>query len=126
MINKQFITRHIYALIIVFSSLTGFSQSLPFNFEGDITTSDFSDFDGGVATVVANPNPSGINTSASVAQIVRDEGASWSGSKILLADNLDFSVKTKITMKVYTKACYSGLYQCVAHRNRRRTQSQRT
>ena len=104
MINRQSITKHICALIIVFSSFAGFSQSLPFNFEGDITTSDFSNFDGGVATVITNPNPSGINTSASVAQIVRDGGKPWSGSKILLADNLDFSVKTKITMKVYTKA----------------------
>ncbi len=104
MINRQFTTKHICALIIVFSSFAGFSQSLPFNFEGDITTTDFSNFDGGVATVITNPNPSGINTSASVAQIVRDGGKPWSGSKILLADNLDFSVKTKITMKVYTKA----------------------
>ena len=104
MINRQSITKHICALIIVFSSFAGFSQSLPFNFEGDITTTDFSNFDGGVATVITNPKPSGINTSASVAQIVRDGGKPWSGSKILLADNLDFSVKTKITMKVYTKA----------------------
>lgn len=104
MINRQSITKPICALIIVFSSFAGFSQSLPFNFEGDITTSDFSDFDGGVVTVITNPNPSGINMSASVAQIVRDGGKPWSGSKILLADNLDFSVKTKITMKVYTKA----------------------
>ena len=104
MINRQFTTKHICALIILFSSFAGFSQSLPFNFEGDITTSDFSDFDGGVVTVITNPNPSGINMSASVAQIVRDGGKPWSGSKILLADNLDFSVKTKITMKVYTKA----------------------
>ncbi len=104
MINRQFTTKHICALIILFSSFAGFSQSLPFNFEGDITTSDFSDFDGGVVTVITNPNPSGINMSASVAQIVRNGGAAWSGSKILLADNLDFSVKTKITMKVYTKA----------------------
>lgn len=104
MINRQFTTKPICALIILFSFFAGFSQSLPFNFEGDITTSDFSDFDGGVVTVITNPNPSGINMSASVAQIVRDGGAAWSGSKILLADNLDFSVKTKITMKVYTKA----------------------
>lgn len=104
MINRQFTTKPICALIILFSFFAGFSQSLPFNFEGDITTSDFSDFDGGVVTVITNPNPSGINMSASVAQIVRDGGKPWSGSKILLADNLDFSVKTKITMKVYTKA----------------------
>ncbi len=104
MTNNQFTTKHICALIFAFSIFNGFSQTLPFNFEGDISTSDFSDFDGGVATVITNPYPSGINTSASVAQIVRDGGATWSGSKIVLADNLDFSIKTKITMKVYTNA----------------------
>lgn len=94
----------IYALILLFSSYAGFSQSLPFNFEGDISTTDFTDFDGGVATVTTNPAASGINTSTSVAQIIRNGGASWSGSKIELTENLDFSVKTKITMKVYTEA----------------------
>lgn len=80
------------------------AQSLPFDFEGDITTSDFVDFDGGVATVLANPSATGINTSATVAQIVRDGGAIFGGSKIILVDNLDFSVNTVLSMKVYTTA----------------------
>jgi len=80
------------------------AQSLPINFEGDITTSDFVDFDGGVATVLANPSATGINTSATVAQIVRDGGAIFAGSKIILDDNLDFSVNTVMSMKVYTTA----------------------
>lgn len=80
------------------------AQSLPFNFEGDITTEDFVDFDGGEATVLANPSVSGINTSATVAQIVRDGGAIYAGSKIILDDNLDFSVNTVMSMKVYTTA----------------------
>ncbi len=96
--------KHIYSLIIFVSFYYGFSQSLPFNFEGDISTSDFVDFDGGVAVVTANPNPSGINMSSSVGRIIRDGGPTWAGSKILLTDNLDFSVLTKITMKVYTTA----------------------
>jgi hypothetical protein len=82
----------------------GFSQSLPINFEGDVTTSDFVDFDGGTATVLANPLMSGINMSPTVARIVRDGGAAFAGSKILLTDNLNFSVLTKLTMKVYTTA----------------------
>ncbi|HKL39437.1 MAG TPA: T9SS type A sorting domain-containing protein, partial [Cryomorphaceae bacterium] len=80
------------------------AQSLPINFEGDITTSDFVNFDGGVATVLANPSATGINTSATVAQIVRDGGAIFAGSKIILDDNLDFSVNTVMSMKVYTTA----------------------
>ncbi len=78
--------------------------NLPISFETAVTTSDFVDFDGGTATVVANPFMEGINTSATVGRIVRDGGAAWGGSKIALADNLDFSVLTKISMKVYTTA----------------------
>lgn len=96
--------KYFYILLILFTAHTGFSQSLPINFEGDITTSDFSNFDGGTAIVTSNPMLSGINTSSSVARIVRDGGAIWAGSKISLTDNLDFSVLTKITMKVFTTA----------------------
>jgi hypothetical protein len=94
-------------IAFIFGLLTSsfvFSQSLPFDFEGDITTSDFVDFDGGVATVLTNPSATGINTSATVAQIVRDGGAIFGGSKIILDDNLDFSVNTVLSMKVYTTA----------------------
>ena len=96
--------KKITLLLSLFVFSVGFSQSLPIDFEGDVTTSDFVNFDGGIATVTANPSMSGINNSNTVAQIVRDGGATYGGSKILLDDNLDFSVLTKITMKVYTTA----------------------
>lgn len=96
--------KNFYLLLFVLIAHTGFSQSLPVNFEGDVTTTDFVDFDGGTGIVTTNPMPSGSNTSSSVAQIIRDGGAIWGGSKILLTDNLDFSVLTKITMQVYTTA----------------------
>jgi len=88
-------------LLMVF---IGFSQTLPEDFEASIITSDFTDFDGGVATVLPNPQSSGINTSATVGQIVRNGGLTWGGSKYTLAGNLDFSTMTNITMKVYTAA----------------------
>ncbi len=90
--------------LCLFAVSFGFSQSLPINFEGDITTEDFVDFDGGIATVLDNPSATGINTSATVARIVRDGGANFAGSKIILTDNLDFSELTKLSMKVYTTA----------------------
>jgi hypothetical protein len=96
--------KKIALFLCLFCLYLGFSQSLPINFEGDITTENFVDFDGGTATVTTNPMASGINTSSSVARIVRDGGAAFAGSKILLIDNLDFSVLTKISMKVYTDA----------------------
>jgi hypothetical protein len=75
--------------------------SLPIDFEGDVVTADFANFDGGVGSVVANPSPTGINTSPLVGRIVRNN-QSFSGSKIVLAQNLDFSTETIISMKVYT------------------------
>lgn len=80
------------------------SQSLPIDFESAISTSDFIDFDGGNATVIANPQSNGINTSSSVAQIIRNGGQIWAGSKIDLAANLDFTTFNSISMKVYTSA----------------------
>ncbi len=80
------------------------SQSLPINFESAITTSNFENFDGGIGTVIANPQPSGINTSATVAQIVRNGGAIWSGSKIKLTQNLNFSTLNTLSIKVFTTA----------------------
>lgn len=92
-------------VLCLFAVSFGFSQSLPINFEGDITTEDIIGFDGAEdATVVPNPSVTGINTSATVARIVRDGGAIFAGAKIILTDNLDFSVLTKISMKVYTTA----------------------
>lgn len=94
--------------ITLFFSLFSFffasGQSLPINFEDAVTTEDFINFDGGTAIVTANPFMSGINTSASVGQLVRNGGAVWGGSKIALSDDLDFSVLTKISMKIYTTA----------------------
>jgi len=96
--------KYFYSLVFILTSFAGFSQSLPITFEGDITTSDFVDFDGGTAIVTSNVSLTGINTSPTVAQIVRDGGAIWGGSKILLSENLDFSELTKISMKVFTTA----------------------
>jgi hypothetical protein len=96
--------KNFYLILITLTVYTGFSQSLPINFEGDIITTDFENFDGGTGIVTSNPMTSGSNTSSTVAQIIRDGGAIWGGSKITLTNNLDFSVDTKITMKVYTTA----------------------
>ncbi len=94
----------IITLILVFTVSIGYTQSLPIDFESGIVTSNFVDFDGGIATVINNPQSSGSNTSSKVAQIVRNGGTVWSGSKLLLASNLDFSSNSIISMKVFTTA----------------------
>ena len=96
--------KKIALLFSLFSFFYGHSQSLPINFEDAVSSSDFIDFDGGTAIVAANPLTAGINLSDSVAYLVRDGGAIWGGSKIALTNNLDFSVDTKLSMKVYTTA----------------------
>ena len=80
------------------------AQSLPVDFEGDIDTEDFTDFDGGVATVTPNPQMTDENMSATVARIVRDGGAIFAGSKIILNENLDWSETGGISMQIFTAA----------------------
>ncbi|MDQ5930244.1 MAG: Carbohydrate-binding protein, partial [Bacteroidota bacterium] len=75
--------------------------TLPITFES-VGNYGFVDFDGGIATVIANPYPTGINTSAKVAKIVRNGGATWAGSKLILPNRLDFSSISTFTMKVYS------------------------
>ena len=96
--------KNITLFILLFTVTIGYSQSLPIDFETTILTSDFTDFDGGTATVIDNPHSSGINTSSTVAQIVRDGGEVWAGSKLDLATNLDFTAFNSISMKVFTTA----------------------
>ena len=92
-------------LFLLLVSTLGYAQvTLPIDFETTPVTADFVDFDGGTATVIANPQSSGINTSASVAQIVRDGGQPWSGSKLILASNLDFTTNNSFSMKVFSPA----------------------
>ncbi len=91
-------------LTFLFAAFMGFSQSLPESFESSITTANFIDFDGGVATVLPNPQQNGINTSATVGRIVRNGGQIWAGSKYTLAANLDFTTLSVISMKVFTTA----------------------
>ncbi len=96
--------KKITLLLSLFIAVLGYSQSLPIDFEGDILTEDFIDFDGGTAMVTSNPMMGGMNSSSTVASIIREGGAIYAGSKIALSANLDFSVLTRITMKVYTTA----------------------
>lgn len=92
--------KKLFTLVLLLSiAYQGYSQnSLPMDFESG--TISFIDFSGGTATVIPNPQPSGINTSATVAQIVRNGGEIWAGSKLHLEEKIDFSTVNAITMKV--------------------------
>lgn len=73
---------------------------LPIDFEA--ASYNFIDFGGGAATVIANPQSSGINNSAKVAQIVRNVGEVYAGSKLVLGSKLDLSTLSGFRMKVYS------------------------
>jgi hypothetical protein len=62
----------------------------------------FTDFDGAVTTKIANPHQAGINTSATVMQLVKGTGAVWAGSKIAMAAPIDFSAKRIFKVKVFS------------------------
>lgn len=97
--------KKITLLLILLMVSLGYAQiALPMDFEGAPVTGDFIDFDGGGATVLANPQSSGINTSATVVELIRNGGQVWAGSKIILDSKLDFSSNNAFRMKVYTAA----------------------
>lgn len=93
-------TRATYSVVFTLPATSFPPLTLPINFEEG--PYDFVDFDGGIASVISNPEPSGINTSATVAKIVKGEGAPWAGSKLILEEKLDFSTNNSFSMKVFS------------------------
>ncbi len=93
-----------FSLLLLSMTVMLSAQSLPIDFENFIGTSDFIDFDGGNAMVIDNPKSDANNSSNKVAQIIRNGGEVWAGSKIVLSQNLDFGMQNVISMKVLTSA----------------------
>ncbi|RZM05765.1 MAG: hypothetical protein EOO88_54410 [Pedobacter sp.] len=77
--------------------------ALPLNFESTLTNYAFTNFDGGVSTVIANPQSSGINTSARVGRMVKNAGQPWGGSVLALPTAIPFVAGTNtFKMKVWS------------------------
>ncbi|MGC4100723.1 hypothetical protein [Ferruginibacter sp.] len=74
----------------------------PIDFESTTLAYTFTNFDGGVATVIANPQVNGINTSAKVGKMVKGAGQTWGGSYLTMGNPLDFSVTKTFKIKVYS------------------------
>ena len=78
--------------------------NLPVDFEGDPATYDFgaeAGFGGGVATVIANPDQSGLNTTAQTARMQKFAGEVFGGATLVLSDPIDFTAGEAFTMKVW-------------------------
>ncbi len=76
--------------------------ALPLDFQSSTLVYAFTNFDGGNATVINNPQSSGINTSTKVGRMIKGAGQPWGGSFIELAAPINFSVLKKFKMKVFS------------------------
>lgn len=76
--------------------------ALPLDFQSTTLNYAFTDFEGGVVTVIDNPKSSGINTSTKVAKMVKNAGQTYGGSFITLAAPMDFSTMRTMKMKVFS------------------------
>ena len=76
---------------------------LPIDFEDPTLNYAFSDFGNVVSSVVANPDPSGINTSATIGQSLKPTGAEvWAGTFLQVDEPIDFSSLQNIKMNVWS------------------------
>ena len=76
---------------------------MPIDFEDPTLNYSFVDFGNAQSTVIPNPDPSGINTSTSVAQSVKFSGSEvWAGSFLTIDEPVDFSSLNNIAVDVWT------------------------
>ncbi|WP_321516819.1 hypothetical protein [Marinifilum fragile] len=77
--------------------------NLPIDFESFTINYAFENFGGTTSSVIDNPDASGINTSAKVAQSNKSAGAEiWAGSFLTLENPIDFSNNTEFRVKVWS------------------------
>jgi hypothetical protein len=93
-----------FCLFISYTSLDG--QTVILDFEADTTSRQFQYFgstlDGTLSNVIANPDASGINTSAMVADHVKPAGSeSWAGAWANPGPTTDLTVNTEICVDVW-------------------------
>ncbi|MFU8896345.1 MAG: hypothetical protein ACNA8J_08155, partial [Gammaproteobacteria bacterium] len=87
----------------------GFCDDL--NFEDVCGPYTFSDFAGGVAQIVDNPDASGLNTTEKVVQMRKFSGEIFGGSTLQLDDGVDFSEGQAFTMKVWSPRAVPVLFK---------------
>jgi hypothetical protein len=75
---------------------------LPLNFESSSLNYSFTDFGGGNATVINNPQSGGINTSAKVGRMIKNAPEVYGGSYITLSSPINFGTQRTFKMKVYS------------------------
>ena len=82
------------------------------DFEAAVDSYVFNNFDGGVSTVIANPQVNGINVSAQVVQMQKFAGQTWGGSTLTLPNGLNVTAGNhSFTMKVYSERSVPVLFK---------------
>ncbi len=81
------------------------------DFEGDPGSYSFADFGGGESTVIANPDASGLNTSARVVQMTRTSESDFGGSTLALPDGVDWTQGEVFRMKVWSQRVVPVLFK---------------
>jgi len=87
--------------MLFLSSVALGQPSLPLDFESSTISYTFTDFGGGTATVINNPQSNGINTSAKVGRMVKGAPEVFAGSFISLGAPIDFSTNKTFKVKVF-------------------------
>ncbi len=77
---------------------------LPVDFESSTIDYEFGNFGGGLLELIDNPDPSGINTSANVARMIKNAPEPFGGSFMDLEAPIDFSENNIFKMNVWAPA----------------------
>ncbi|MDB9712851.1 hypothetical protein OAA78_04105 [Flavobacteriaceae bacterium] len=76
---------------------------MPIDFEDSTLNYSFVDFGNAQSTVIPNPDPTGVNTSATVGQSLKFNGSeTWAGSFLTIDEPVDFSSLNNIAVDVWT------------------------
>tara|TARA_B110000967_G_scaffold5714_1_gene5696 strand:+ start:4829 stop:6880 length:2052 start_codon:yes stop_codon:yes gene_type:complete len=76
---------------------------MPIDFEDSSLNYSFVDFGNAQSTVIPNPDPTGVNTSATVGQSFKFNGSeTWAGSFLTIDEPVDFSSLNNIAVDVWT------------------------
>ncbi|MFD1079583.1 hypothetical protein, partial [Longispora fulva] len=80
--------------------------ALPLTFESDVLDYSFFNFGPDVENgvpIIANPDPSGVNTSDMVAEYTKPSGSQvWAGTFLVLDEAIDFSSQQKVRVDVWS------------------------
>jgi hypothetical protein len=81
------------------------------DFENEIASYQFNNFEGGMSTVVTNPDQSGINTSAQVVQMQKGAGAEYGGTTLLNVTPFTLPANSSFTLKVWATRAVDVLFK---------------